>query len=210
MVIKEYGPDNLEAAWRYLRSADVLIGHNLLGYDLPVLQRLLDVNLYDKTIVDTLVLSRLFDPTRGGGHSLEAWGRTLGYPKVEHEEWDTFSPEMQHRCTEDVKLNYKAYLRIVKLGAAFSPDSKQLEHDVARIIYKQIDKGWLFNTEAAAVLLAEVTDELGTTEDKVHETFTPKKFPIKEVQPKRKKDGTLSKSGLRPEEFIAVKASGLY
>ena len=49
-------------------------GHNLIGYDLPVLKRLWGLSVAPERVVDTLVLSRLFDPSRQGGHSLRAWG----------------------------------------------------------------------------------------------------------------------------------------
>ena len=63
----------LEQGYALLKSADKLIGHNILGYDLPVIKRLGGLDLFDKKIVDTLVLSRLFKPTREGNHGLEGF-----------------------------------------------------------------------------------------------------------------------------------------
>ena len=62
-----------------------LIFHNGIGFDLPVLKRLWG---YEHTgeIVDTLVLSRLCNPSREGGHSLKAWGEALGFPKGDHDD----------------------------------------------------------------------------------------------------------------------------
>ena len=208
--VQEYGPENLEDAFSVLGDAEVLVGHNILGYDLPHTLKLYGVNLYDKHIIDTLVLSRLFNPTREGGHSLEAWGWKLDYPKVEHEDWENYSPEMQHRCTEDTKLNLKVLRVLEKEGKKFSGDSVEMEHKVAFIIHEQISNGWLFDTEKCEELLAAVRDDLGRTEDKVRETFLPKQFAEKTVVPKRKKDGTLSKVGLRPDEYERLKASGSF
>ena len=209
--VYEFGPDEIDQALKLLQQADVLVGHNIIGYDLPHIKRLYGVDLYDKKIIDTLVLSRLYNPTQEGGHSLEAWGYRLGFPKVEHEDWSKYTKAMQHRCTSDVRLNLKVYVQLIgKMGKAFSEDAIQLEHDVAHIINEQIKYGWKFNYTKAEQLLAQVNDDLGRLEDEVHKTFKPKVVIEKVVTPKRKKDGTLSRVGLRPEEYEELKASGSF
>jgi DNA polymerase I-like protein with 3'-5' exonuclease and polymerase domains len=200
----EYGPKELDEAFKLLESADVLIGHHILGYDLPFLKSLYDVDLYDKGIVDTLVLSRLINPKQEGGHSLQAWGYRLKYPKIEHEDWSKYSKAMQYRCTSDVQLNFKVFRQLENTGRHFSDDSKKLEHDVAHIINEQMKNGWAFDTKKAELLWAKVNDDVGKTEDKVRETFKPKKFPLKVVTPKLKKDGELSKQGLREDEYNKI------
>jgi len=65
-----FAPHQLESGLELLQSADKLIGHNILGFDIPVIKKLLGVDLSSKKVVDTLVLSRLFNPSREGGHSL--------------------------------------------------------------------------------------------------------------------------------------------
>jgi len=63
--------DTLTEGIKFLQKADKLIGHNILGYDIPVIKKLTGIDLYhaDK-VVDTLVISRLLNPTREGGHSI--------------------------------------------------------------------------------------------------------------------------------------------
>ena len=51
-----------------------LIGHNILAYDVPVLEKLWGISFAGHKLTDTLVMSRLSDPSRLGGHSLENWG----------------------------------------------------------------------------------------------------------------------------------------
>ena len=63
-----------------LEGSVSVCGHNLIGYDLPVLKRLWGLSVAPERIVDTLVLSRLFDPSKSGGHSLRNWGNELGFP----------------------------------------------------------------------------------------------------------------------------------
>ena len=76
-----YSFDNtqIREGCEFLSTATKLIGHNIIGYDLPALLKIENLDLSDKKIVDTLVLSRLFDPVREGGHGLEAWGYRLKF-----------------------------------------------------------------------------------------------------------------------------------
>ena len=63
-AVVSFGPTRIKEGLNYLESADVLIGHNILGFDLPVIKKLHGVKLNHKIIRDTLVLSRLFNPVR--------------------------------------------------------------------------------------------------------------------------------------------------
>ena len=67
-TIYEYGPDKLEEGIELLRNAETLVGHNIIGYDIPVIEKLHRVKL-TSNVIDTLVLSRLFQPVRENGHS---------------------------------------------------------------------------------------------------------------------------------------------
>src|SRR6516225_3172191 len=64
--IDEYGPQEIPAALKHLARADYLTGHNICGYDLPLLHRL--YNWTPKagcTVLETLVASRLILPHVG-------------------------------------------------------------------------------------------------------------------------------------------------
>lgn len=133
----------------YMSGADRLIGHNIIGFDLPVLDMLYGWKFKGQT-TDTLVLSRLFQPDREGFHGLEAWGKRLGRPKPVIEDWSTFSAGMLHRCVEDVENNHLVLkaLRAEVRGQDWG-ESIELEHDVARIMAQQEINGVHFNTAAA-------------------------------------------------------------
>ena len=88
-----FSGDTLQDFNAYIKDAEV-IGHNIIGYDIPVLERLLGTDFSSCKVTDTVVLSRLTDPSREGGHSLDNWGQRLGFPKGEHHDWDTFSQDM--------------------------------------------------------------------------------------------------------------------
>jgi DNA polymerase-1 len=133
----------------YMSKATRLIGHNILGYDLPVLRKLCAWE-YKGPVTDTLILSRLFQPDREGFHGLEAWGKRLGRPKPVIEDWSTFSSGMLHRCTEDVENNHLVLkaLRAEVRGQDWG-ESIELEHDVARAMAQQEVNGVGFDSLAA-------------------------------------------------------------
>lgn len=94
-------------------GVDLLIGHNIKRYDLPVLEEVLGVT-YKGEIFDTLLMSQLLKNDRPGGHSLAAWAKRLGMEKQEHDEWDRYSPEMLERCKTDVEINVAIYQALLK------------------------------------------------------------------------------------------------
>ena len=188
----------LEEGYEFLKSATKLIGHNLLGYDLPALKDVEGIDLSDKKIVDTLVLSRLFKPTREGGHGLESWGYRLKFNKGDYgdnqDAWDAYTPEMLEYCKRDVELNTKVYMALRQESRGFTPQSVRLEHSVAKIIDQQRRNGFELDTKKAMMLVAMFQDKLSQVETTVHETFKPK--IIKQaLYPKYTKSGALSKLG---------------
>ena len=174
-----------------------VIGHNIIGYDIPVLEQLLDVDFSKCKVTDTLVMSRLAEPSRQGGHSLENWGQLLNQPKGEHSDWDNFSQDMVEYCEQDVRVNQLVYQRLLRDLANFRTESIVLETQVQGIISKQIKNGWVLDEEKSFILLAELKEKKYELEDKVHENFKPLPTFIKEVTPKVKKDGSYSVVGLK-------------
>ena len=100
-VFNDQGGDcyPLTEGLHWLTSADVIIGHNIIGYDLPVLRKIYSWFESSATVIDTLVLSRLYHPNLMeldkkrawprmplqlyGRHSLESYGYRLGEYKGE-------------------------------------------------------------------------------------------------------------------------------
>lgn len=174
-----------------------LIGHNIIDYDIPVLERILGTDFGSCNVTDTLVLSRLADPQREGGHSLENWGQLLGCPKGEHNDWDNYSQEMVEYCKQDVLVNVKVYNALRSALSDFGSESISLEHQVQSIISKQIHNGWLLDQEGAFVLLAKLKERKFDLEEAVHNTFKPLPTYVRNVKPKFKKDASLSVVGLK-------------
>jgi DNA polymerase-1 len=177
-----YGPNQIEESLDLLARASYLAGHNILGFDLPVIESLTGRKLDngERKIVDTLVLSRLFNPVRNEGrHSLEVWGGVLGYPKIDFEKYDAYSPEMLEYCIRDVDLNLKVYEALKVESAGFSKQSVDLEHNVYKIIAAQREKGFLFDARAATLLNAELQEKMRAAEIEVHKVFKPKVSEVK-------------------------------
>jgi len=173
-----------------------VVGHNIIRYDIPVVERLLDVSIECK-VVDTLVMSRLYNPQLEGGHSLAAWGERLKFPKGDYHDWSALTPEMVAYCKQDVRVTERVYEVLSQELSKFGDHSIALEHDVQCAINKQIQNGWLLDERKATDLVAELQEKQNDLEEAVHEKFRPLPTFVKEIEPKYKKDGSLSSVGLK-------------
>ena len=114
---------------------DVAIGHNILGYDLPVIEKVLGIPFGLNTwngkkvqFIDTLVMSEFWNPDLDG-HSLADWGERLGFPKMDYRqhlinlgamtgnepkgfEFSFYHPSMHDYCERDVEVTEKLYLHL--------------------------------------------------------------------------------------------------
>ena len=177
-------------------SGATLVAHNGIGFDYRVLGDLWGIDFRPNDLVDSLVLSRLAQPDRQGGHKLEEWGERLGYPKPQHEDWSTYSPAMAKRCDADVRITERLMDVLDQELLGFSQESIDLEHQVARIIEQQRRNGWEFDEVNAFRLIAELSDKIGQLEKGIYNRFKPIWVSGGEVTPKKKQDGSLSKVGL--------------
>ena len=199
--VYKFTPDNLDEGYKFLTTATRLIGHNIIGFDIPLVEKFGGVDLSAIEVIDTLVLSRLFNPTRDGGHSLATWGYKLGYPKIEFEDYYNYSEEMMNYCVRDVELNTKVLEELRKESRGFEKDCISIEQGVAKIMKQQEADGFEFDMPLALGLLAELREKKQLIESEVHETFKPKWVDTKQVTPYIKKDGNLSKRGMTDEEY---------
>ena len=158
-----------------LERGGQVCGHNVIGYDLPVLHRLWGIHIPQDRVVDTLVLSRLFHPDLDGGHSLAAWGARLGFAKGGHEDWSEYSPEMLEYCKRDVDLTAKLYHSlVVQMDMfGFSKHCIDLEHSVAFICKDQEDNGFEFDKQGAVDLYEELTTRMHRIENDLQRVFPP-------------------------------------
>ena len=182
-----YGPDCITAALDHLATADVLIGHNIIFYDLPVLQKLHSF-VRKSRIVDTLICTRLIWPKEvlydldteqypqvpeknRGSASLKAWGWRLANHKIDFKDFSEYSQEMLDYCVQDVVVTLNLWQFIVKQNypqAAF-----KLEHDFAIAINKQIRAGIPFDVDASLDLVDGLRTKQEELEVHLKEIFPP-------------------------------------
>lgn len=172
-VVKcHFGPESLA---QELESCERIIGHNLILFDAMILRKLWGLTLKKEKLFDTLTVSRLLQPDRPNGHSLEAWGQRLGIPKSPSPNFETYSEEMKDYCIQDTLVTMSLYHRLQEdlVKGKFSDKCVELEHQVAFVIDKQIEHGWLFNEAAAHVLLAQLRTEYEQLQQTMIETYEP-------------------------------------
>ena len=147
--------------------------HNGIGFDGPVVARLWNFTFPRNSIVDTLVLSRLADPSKSGGHSLRNWGNILGFPKGDHSDWSQLSEEMITYCMQDVEVTQAVHEKLLKELEGFSQESQDLEHQVAWCTMDQERNGWLVDQRKCYDLLGIFKERMNVIQDELQETFPP-------------------------------------
>lgn len=101
---KYFHTNDVEVAKGVLQKASCIIGHNIVLYDLPAIEKLWGVKTKAK-VFDTLALSWYLYPSRQL-HGLGWWGKELGVEKPEIKDWIGLTYEdYVHRATEDVRIN---------------------------------------------------------------------------------------------------------
>jgi DNA polymerase I len=194
--LTKFRPNQIPEMLKWLDTVDVLIMHNGIGYDWPLLKKLYGYTYKGKK-VDTLVMSRLLDPKRiipfncpnktCGPHSVEAWGYRVGRGKPQHDDWEVFSEAMLHRCTEDVEileLIYEALQKEQKASGGKWRDAFLLSFELFENLQKQEEYGWLVDKAHMEACIHQLTRWM----DKIDKVITPYLPLIVEVE-ETKKDG---------------------
>lgn len=152
-----FEPHQIEEMLRFMDDIDVLIMHNGIGYDWPLLEKLYQYKFKGKK-VDTLIMSRLLNPQRilppnclnrkAGPHSIEAWGWRVGRGKPEHDDWKNYSPEMLHRNQEDVEILHLVYNELMKEAQGGNwRDAFIMSFELFEWLQKQEEYGWLVDKD---------------------------------------------------------------
>lgn len=148
------------------------VGHNSISFDSQVLSRLWGISIPIPRQWDTLVMSRLWEPTLDG-HGLEAWGNRLGEAKIQFKDFSKYTEEMKVYCKQDVKVTEKLYKTLVKNLSGFSPESIRLEHSVQAIVSEQIRNGFLLDKDVAMEIYTGALEEANRIENAIVEFFPP-------------------------------------
>lgn len=169
-----------------LEKAELIVGHNIVKFDIPVLRKLHGF-VTKATIFDTLIATRLVYPDIAGQdfatqnfprdcigrHSLRAWGYRIGNYKGDYDGGFThFTKEMLDYCVQDVEVTYALWLRIQQKG--YSEQAMQLEHEVVTAIHEQEQHGFTFNTKKAEELYTLLNTRLYEIKEELQQVFPPK------------------------------------
>lgn len=176
----------------YCSDIDQFIFHNGIGFDVPVINRLLGQTIPLDKVLDTLVVSRLFDYNIQGGHSLRAWGRRLGDYKLDFKDFSQLTQEMIDYCHKDVTVTVKLFnkLKYVILSEDWQ-ESLRCEHEIQILCEQMTSNGFYFNKQKAEEILNEVHERMAYLEDSFQEDFPPKLEEINRIKYRRKADGSL-------------------
>ena len=116
---------------QYIDSQDLLIGHNIISFDLPVLKKLWNLNTDSNPLKDTLIMSRLLNPVLEKGHSLDSWGVRLGLKKGDFSDFDGgLSEDMVDYCIQDVEITHALFTHLASSLLDWG-QSVDLEHEAA-------------------------------------------------------------------------------
>ena len=184
--IFSYHGDTIGKGLYMLSGANLLVGHNILKFDLEVIKKLHPEYIIDGEVFDTLLVSRLIWTNRkeldfrlkdlplklAGRHSLESWGYRLGLRKGEfakENDFSEWSQKMQDYCELDVEVNFKLFQLMQKQN--YSKQAIQLEHEFARCIIQQEAHGFHFDVASAKKLYTSLAKRRLELEKSLVSTF---------------------------------------
>lgn len=184
-----------EVTGRCFDGVDCVVGHNFICFDMPILRRLISVPVNPDTVLDTLVLSRLLNYSRPGGHSLEQYGKEFKIEKTGLDlKWDVFDPGMVARCHSDVAITEALYLSQKKyIEAPRWQEAIRTEHFIANLCNTLESNGLAFDITKAKVLYSEINTKLEAIDSILDTAFPPKLVPREPFIPRITKSGKMHK-----------------
>ena len=213
--------NNYETLFDYQDMRDLvlsqkgLIGHNIIRYDVPLLEKILGINI-NARLFDTLPMSWVINYNRSK-HGLESFGEDFGIPKPVIDDWQNLTrEEYAHRCTEDVKINWHLWQDLLKRFLFIYEDDKEELNKFFRYLEFKMDCaataeqiGWKLDIQLAQKCHDDLTELLDAKQAELAEVMPKVKVTTRKTKPKVcfKKDGSLSSHGER--WFALLKEHGL-
>ena len=187
----------------FLRDKRYIACHNVVLFDIPVLERLLDLDLSHWFPIDTLALSWYLYP-ENTKHGLAEWGELFGVPKPEVEDWVGLSiEEYLYRCTEDVKINWRLWKKQERYLRELYGREDAYKKVIAYLAFKmkcvrlQAESRWKLDVKWTRNALEDLEEKKKLKRDELASVMP--KVPIKRKKSKPAKpfkaDGSLSKHG---------------
>lgn len=196
-TVYTFEPDSIKKGLSFIAGAEELIGHNIIDYDLRLLNKLhgfeysgkvFDTLVYSRTIwpdikeVDFKLVNKINFPQKLiGSHSLKAWGYRLGELKGDFgsdiESFGTYTTEMLEYCVQDTKVTSKLYQKI--LAKNFSQEALDLETELHTLLLQQQEHGFPFDTANAQQLYSQLAQRRHEIEQELQDTFEPTVVELK-------------------------------
>lgn len=201
---------NYDDMRKFLTNAKVLIAHNSKRFDIPTLERILEIKITAK-IVDTLALSWYLYPQRQK-HGLAEWGVTFGVPKPPIDDWENLSiEEYQNRCKEDVRINVRLWNQMYEYLVNLYHTNSEIWRLVDYLSFKmhcamlQERSRWKLDIENTLKALRELEQVQGEKLTLLSEAMPQVPEIQIKVKPKRflNKDGSYSKLGMEWNALLA-------
>ena len=199
---------NITKEWmkESLKGCKYLVQHNGVKFDLIAL-RLFGVLDYsigyldepdtifgeEVKILDTLILSRLFNPDRFGNHSLESWGQRTGCAKMDFRgelikrgiipkdsprgfEFKNYTPLMTEYCILDTEVGKRTFFALLKEKSEYDGWEKaiKMEHKLADLAINRESLGFWFDKDLAVKCVEDLTQKMEELQNKVNPLLPPK------------------------------------
>lgn len=187
-------PEERKRFIEYCSSVDRFVLHNGIGFDIPVINRLVQPNLIrTDQVIDTLIVSRLIDYTLDGkGHSLKAWGKRLGDFKIGFTDFSKLTQEMVDYCHQDVNVTVQLYEKFKK--TIHDPEWQEAlacEHEIQALCEEMTANGFYFDEDKAEELLGEIVTRMDELNEGFQKDFPEKLQEVHRLTYRKKKDGSL-------------------
>lgn len=200
-------PGNIKFLPRIVQEASLVVFHNVT-FDVPAIEKVYKVKIDRKKTRCSLVMSRLANSAREGGHSIEAWGNRFGIPKPVHEDWSAYSEEMKHRCIEDTKIGFLVLKAVLQELRGFSKDSIEIEHELNWLLHDAKEAGFWLDEAKAHALYATVKGMANDYETRIRKAFPRRSVLVREIEPKVTKSGAFSLTNIKMLGSMAMDVAG--
>ena len=204
--------DEIKNLKDFMKSVGTLIVHNGIDYDLLALKLnygldyTVEPDSFDGrtiNIVDTLVMSKCLNPDRFGGHSLDEWGKRVGYNKIDWRaeaielglckatdpkgaEFQTYHPNMVEYCVRDTEVTALTYFKLLEEAGDWPWDEAiALEKAVAEVVTRQKHRGFVFDKEGAEKAIKDLDSKMEYLKNKVEPLL-----PVKALAKTKQKEFT--------------------
>jgi hypothetical protein len=197
---------------KFFTSDSTLIGHNIIRWDIPHVERILNIKV-TSPLIDTLALSWYLYPERVK-HNLDGWGEYFGVAKPKVDDWEGLSVEEYiHRCEEDVKITQSLWGQqsehLSELYGSLEKSNGLIKYlsfklDCAR---EQERSRWKLDVERCEKALEDLSAEkqVKVLNLQAAMPLSPIKSKISKTSKRFKKDGSLTTSAIRLEEVLNEK-----